>query len=650
MMNRKKFTFIFFISAIICLLNISISISFASTYNFNRMSHQEVTALEQALDLRIKENLKTYLGIDVRYSLFINLLSTALPKEAVNAQSNSVDMGYLYVPGVSQNMVSAEFYKVKGAKINLFIYDKVKEQTLDNLKALSLNVIPELPLDVKFTLLTEPPLVEAPKQPPKPVEVKPPKTFKDYVTENMPALFKFLGTIGTAIMALIGFLIFSFVLRDGVAAIANSIQSAKLHLKEEHASADPKKATTDKLGEKNGIDAVTDSTSKQKIEVGTAKSNPEDEFSISAKFHDKLSMIRKTIKDRPQALLKSVSDQSRDLKGLKRLIPLLVEDERKILKDSLNDEILSQMERETSTPLSEMEFQSWVSEFVEKLILNSLKKGNYFTTILEDKFVNILSNTDTETLLQAAKKTKGSLALKIILDFLSPSITKKIMASISMDQWSHILNDKIPALEEINQQAQEIVRTIEFLKANPGENNDMHLNKVIMPPIVNFISDKDLGEDDKFIDQIAAISPAFAKRVREQVWTPKILLQVPRVYLANMVRDLEPDDKVLLAIGLPLDISNLMLSFIPDGKSKAIIEDQVKRLRAKANPEKEQQAKELCRIFIAQLRDDEKSGKFRLETSEVATTKTETAQTTTDQTGNLTAIKKKVVQKIKKAA
>ena len=579
---------------------------FSKNFDLAQVNREGLDKIENYLKSETNRNMKMYLGEDTRYSLFVRILSNKI-KSARTPASNSVDIGYMYVPGIGDSFSAAESFNVQGARIKIFVYDKIKETTIQNLKQIISIIIPELRTNVNFTSLTEPPLMEAPSAPPKPKAIKVPKLFKEHIYENMPALFKFLGTIIMSLLILAGIFLIARALKSGVSAIADSIQAAKLHLKEEHSINDKSSGESGRKG--SGSEAW-----KQELEIATTHKQNSVGHTVDIETEKKIDLIRKTIKNRPDALVNSLSNSSDDLKGLKKLIPLLVSDEEKNLKDSLSDELLSQLEQETGTSnMSGEDFSTWMGEFVEKVIINGLKKGNYFTQILKEEYVRELKKADPQILIQIGKKIDNSLVQKIIMDFIPSNIHHSFLSKFTTEQWKAILTERIPNTTEINDHAQKILEWIEYFKENPGENNEFHLNKVVMNPIIKFINQKDFGEDDKFIDQIAAISPDFAKKVREQVWTPKMLYQIPKSYFSGIVRDLEPDDKFLLAIGLPTDLTQYVLGFIPEGKSKAIITDQINRFRNNPNPEKEQLAKQLCKILIAEIRDDERNGKFKLE-------------------------------------
>src|SRR3989339_149636 len=423
--RRKENTFIFkLLLSLIAMMSLILSeVVLAKQFNLSKVNTKGINEIENELTADINGHIKMYLGGDVRYSLFVKLLSSKLKAEK-NLSSNSIDTGYLYVPGVGDGVMAGDYFTVTGARVDLFVYDKVKDQAVDNLKQLIKTTNPDLKMDVRFTKLTDPPLMEAPIPPPKPQEIILPKTLSDHIYEHLPSFLKFLGTVIIASMLFLGIFFMANAMKSGVASIAESIQSAKLHLKEEHSVTDKNAAKEENpvLDHAGGIDAANKTVISEAIQ-------------LDIDVEKKVELIRKTIKNRPEALANSITSGSSDLKGLKKLIPLLVDNEEKILMSALNDGLLSQMEMEqSSAAMNDGDFAKWVSEFVEKVIINSLKKGNYFSQLIRDEYVKELKLADPQILLQVAKKMNNGLIQKIVMDFVPPSMHRTLLSQFSVTQ------------------------------------------------------------------------------------------------------------------------------------------------------------------------------------------------------------------------
>ena len=567
----------------------------------------ELQELENNLSQKIKTNISEYLDNGSGFSVSINfrLKKSAPPvatPKAKTASNAPKDMGYLIVPAVQDTPAAAErmpasqnTFDIQSATVMVFVYSQYPDAFIKNIKAVIKGVTDgqSFPSTIKFSYLPSPPPKVTPAEKDKaatPAAAKdapvPQKGVWDYLRENGMPIAIVLGSLLFGIAMIVGFTVFSNFFKSSAMAVANSIQEFnKSSVKE---------------------------TSSDKSDASPLMAEPVD----STSFDRNLKIIGNVVEKSPHVFISAISERHNDYVGLKKLIPNFVASGETQIQDIFSGKIIAKIEEssEQAKNMSTGEFYSWLDQFVERLTLNHLKKGNRFTRLIDTDIVNNLYGIESEKLTNYAINKNSSLVFKLVMDFLPPDSAKNLFERLTPDQWELVLDERDMNAENINKAATDLYREISEMKHQDtlGINAKEALEEVLVAPISSYLYSKSLSEYDEYFNQIVKASPEIGHKIQEKIWSPSLILRVPEDYLKKKMVSCNLNEREYLLIGFSQEISSRLSECVPEGKMKQVLLDGVAKSQGKYSKEKLAAAETYCKKFLNSLRESCNRGEFAI--------------------------------------
>lgn len=572
---------------------------------------RELRALEEKYNRRLQSGIAEYLGdtskfgsfLKFEYSEVVDTTQDEVNNAGKTEGGNAVDLGYLDTPQILHGDINKDSsadgnYKIDGVNVDVLLYQKYKTDVMKDIRFIVSRLMPDIQAKVNFQNLTMPAIDEEDQKKQQEADSKQgakqekEKGLTDKLMDNLPSLAGLTGMIFLATVILIGLVIIGQAFKSAFSSLGESISSAL-------------KQTTVAQGGSDGKEEDFVARSEDAVNVERLGKN--------------IDVIVQTIKTQPFVFSTSIGTSTEDYQGIGRLLPMMVERELSVdtLKSIISESTIKRIEEEKKINglFNEVDFCNWVNTFVERITINQLKKGNYYSQILDGMTVKKLYGLDSKDFIDYAKKSGEGIVYKIAIDFLPPDNAREFLNSFTSEEWRLVLEDKTVNTEVVNKIALKIISEIGgvVIASKKQVTPEQTLEEVMVTPIQGYLAARYVTEYDSFIDEIEAISPLFAKKIRKNVWTPSTLLSVPKDYLGKTFQELSIERKGQLVLGLPEETARYLLDLHPDGKVRIILYDQLKKKNTQIAKDIMDSAQAACRKFLTQLQNDEKNGKFVLD-------------------------------------
>ncbi|MBT7767313.1 MAG: hypothetical protein HN730_09155 [Bdellovibrionales bacterium] len=612
------------------------------------IDHRKQQQYEKELHHRVRSNLVQYLGESVQFTLFINAIAvekkqldlsvTGEKKESYSKISipTIIDVGYLEVPQVINDNYARKFFAsaVKQVETLVYLYSELDNDTISGMESIIRSTIAPIKSKIEFNHLPAPFLNTGFEEP------------LPFGVDQHPQIAAAAGTpagesVLPSLLNLFGMLALAAALVGGVYLFVQSMNRPLLSLAksiEGHSgtggvsSSELDKTVRDSI--RSSIREAVDGsikeagvpTLKEPKSEGPSDNPIEANYQAVAKESERRNMdfrlkrniisLNNVVTNAPFLLISNLSESDGDYLGVKKLLPLLVHNNSKTISKIIPEAALEKVERMTQDKptMSEGEFDKWLSSFVEKLTLSYLKEGNFYSKLLSKDSSATLYQLKGEELFAAARNMDSGVAMKLAIDFAGEELSAELLATLDSEQWELILEDKTTDAKVIQGVAQELCSIVRKRAQVTDQSRSLEdsVNRVLLSPVVNFLHTKDIGDDESFIQRIERVAPKFAKRVRSKVWTSSIFRHIPHPFMRQVMTELSTSDRFFLLLGVPRDITDYLLCFIPMGKERAELKEQLLGATANKIPQQQTQATNYAKRFISYLRDANAQGAFIL--------------------------------------
>jgi hypothetical protein len=544
---------------------ISLSVFGANTFN------KEVDAFKEGLQTKIEADIKNFLGKEGEFDVIVT--ANLLPEEK-SKEVSTFDIGYLPRP-FQKDIKETEGLRIKSLSVKVYVYSKVDAPSLKFIKTLVQNHVQGFKADISAQEIVRsivPPVV--PK-----VEI----SWWDKFTGDTSNVLKLLGYI-VGVASLIFFLVW---FKNITSLLSGNILNTMKQIAGEF------RPNPTKL-----ID--------RKEEIASIRS--EDEFYFSL-FERNLNIIQKTNLEIPDCLESCIGlDNSRDLKGLRSLIPFLGHESHVHIRYNISHELSnSLLNMKDETPLTPKEFYRWVNNFSERLSVLRIKSATLFERLLPADIMTKLRNIQEGELLESAKKMNQTMVWKIVFEILPYEKSQFLIQQLDEKDMKIIFRKESLKKSEVIKQAQQLLQMCTKMDSIVSGNLDVG----ILKPIMTILESKRPGEDDLYLESLAEYSAEIIPLVQANIWTSKKIKEVPSDILKEKFLSLDIDQKTDVLMGFKDIYGELFISFVQDAKLKAILQDKMKR-SDKMDPESTKQANRSCRSFLMELKKDHEAGVFEL--------------------------------------
>jgi hypothetical protein len=553
---------------IICLLLGLVSFNAFGVNTINK----DVDNFKEGLQSKIEADIKNFLGEESEFDVIV---SASLASEVKVNEVTSYDIGYLPRPFQKEEK-DQEGLKIQNLGVKVYVYSKIDEPSLKFIKTLVQNHAQGFRANITTEKIVRSIVKEAA---PKVVEA----SWWQKFTANPDNVLKvFVYVLG--FVSLLVFLIWfkSFATGAGGSTL-NSLKQI---------ASDFKPNPTKLIDRKEEI----------------AARNNEDKFYQSL-FERNISIIQKTNLEIPDCLESCIKlNDLKDLKGLRSLIPYLGNESHVHIRYNITSELSSALlNLKDENPLSSRDFYQWVNNFTERLSVFKIKSATLFERLLAPELMSNLKNIPESELLEAAKKLNQPMVWKIIFEILPQERSQFLVAQLDEKDMQVIFKKENLKKSEIIKLAQQLLITCTNLDTFSSEKMDLG----ILRPIMSILESKKPGEDDKYLESLSEYSAEIIPLVQANIWTAKMIREVPEEVLRQKFTLLEIDQKSGLILGFKDLFGEMFLEFVQDPKLKVILSDKFKSSE-KVSPEVTKEAYRTCRSFLTELKRDHDQGMYEL--------------------------------------
>ena len=534
--------------------------------------NKDVDAFKEGLQSKIEADIKNFLGEGSEFDVIV---SAGVASEVKVNQVTSYDIGYLPRP-FQKEAKDQEGLKIQNVGVKVYVYSKVDEPSLKFIKTLVQNHVQGFRANITTEKIVRSIVKEAA---PKVVEA----SWWQKFTANPENVLKVLGYV-LGFASLVVFLVwFKNVAAGASGSTLNSLKQIASEFKP-----NPTKL----------ID--------RKEEIATR--NNEDKFYQSL-FERNINIIQKTNLEIPDCLESCIKlNDTKDLKGLRSLIPYLGNESHVHIRYNITSELSSALlNLKDENPLSSRDFFQWVNNFTERLSVLKIKAAALFERLLAPELMTKLKNISESELLEAAKKLNQPMVWKIIFEILPQERSQFLVAQLDEKDMQVIFKKENLKKSEIIKLAQQLLVTCTKLDSFSTEKMDMG----ILRPIMTILESKRPGEDDKYLESLSEYSAEIIPLVQANIWTAKMIREVPEDVLREKFSTLDIDQKSGLLLGFKDLFGEMFLGFVQDPKLKLILSDKIKSSE-KVTPEVTKDAYRTCRSFLTELKRDHDQGMYEL--------------------------------------
>ena len=324
-----------------------------------------------------------------------------------------------------------------------------------------------------------------------------------------------------------------------------------------------------------------------------------------------LALFTRMLKESPIAVMQTVKESIQESSSefsyhFRKLMVRLSEEDLDAVKKCLSEEDLESV-RNDEHATSSQEHVSWLQEFCEKLVVKKVSGGSSLERLMGTDAAREFYAVDPDILAEIAKETGTQAGWRIASEFLPKEKISQIFAAGDATLKNVLITAAAVSSEAVQKTIPEMIEKIKNTKKGVTLENDEY-NDLIASSLVTELAARPLDQWDQGVVEFNQLSPDVGRLVAEQFWTPANIAQVPDAYFSQVVKGLKPEQKAKLIAGYPQPHSSRILSFIPEGQGRTIVEDMVSKLRRKNDIDA---LKEYCVEFLKRLQKDAKEGQFK---------------------------------------
>ncbi|KYG61427.1 hypothetical protein AZI86_17080 [Bdellovibrio bacteriovorus] len=575
MKNIKNLFFIIF-STILLAPQTTWALSETSVENFERQVEQQILRLS-TVHFGTSEN--------VAASVKAVTKKTAAPAPK---ETEALDVGYLPAPVAAMGSPSSEELEIDRLEISMVISSLVDEAAVRSLRTSVQRMFapyrPNIRVQkVKFTEVIKPkPAAEAtPKEQPK--EIKAP----DFTKKDI--LWAIIVPVST--FSLVMALYFAF------SKLSESLRSASKNLAAEGIlirGSEPKGQLAQNLKE-----AETDP--KRVETLVNEKINPKD-------F---LESLKKLADQEPVRFISVLSDSPSDMLGLRWFLSQLPTETAERLNKFLGQERL----RKIMTPMlapANFSMGAWAQDLNERATLKHLAGRDFLESIFSGDDLSFLYQLETDHIFQLASKENNIAYWKVLAELASSDYLLKKSTELETTQWAQIIRSSKVTLDQAKDNSERLIAALKSNYSKPELHQviDVGFEDKISEPLLQKLQILPFGEDEVFLDEIAADSPRISERLRKQFWTFRDLRELDIASLKYFI-DAQTNETLfsLLYVASEKD-RELFKSHIPEGMRKSVVLDLLQQALARADEAKLKAAISLTRETLQKTMKLYEAGKI----------------------------------------
>ncbi len=540
----------------------------------------EITEFENKIETLSKEILKDFLGSETRVVVRAQV-SVATPK---SPSFNPLDVGYLPFP-TNLDSEKLETLKIKSVDLSVLLpktFDELKVSSVKNLLSSSFSKYP-LNLSVETADFFDG------------IDKKE-ESIIDWLNKYLNQILLFLAILG----AVLGALLLSQGFKGGLIALAEGIRSLT--------------QTTSQI--KSGDSPIQMEHLLDKEDIENSKPTNQEDLSNEEKRNN-IEAFKDLLSKDPIAFLKSFGGES-DSRGLKWLLPQLTEPERILIYKLLGDGQIKEIQN-----LSDGDFvpNPWFQEFIERIVLNHISQKGLMQQALGAEKVSNLLSLDKKTLKKVLLELNVPAAWRLGAEILPEEELELLTQQSKESVWNAIIDSASVDEEELRS-------AYESLTSNFEKNSDKdlgtdvdYLDNKVYKILINTVRSKPIGEDEIFVEQLTQKSNDLAAKIKEDVWLPSRLSEIPESYLKGVITTEDVEVVFSLVYAFPDPWGDKFRKFLPEGNKKVILEDLITRAEKNAEESEKQAAFKVAREFLDRLQQEHKNGVFQLQVDEPSTLK-----------------------------
>lgn len=424
--------------------------------------------------------------------------------------------------------------------------------------------------------------------------------------------------IASAALVLLGLLAVGYMLKRSAEEIANGVKSIR--------PAQPKANALGLSGPSpEELKRLEDKSSSESDTAREGHRQAPPSVMSGIELRKNLQTIERYLGESPLLFVRCVQDDATDLMGLKFLVSKVSDAAKQRMKNLMGIErILKASTFVAGDDIVGFDARGWVQELIEKIEIRKLAGGSVVEESLSAEESLLLQAAPQKDLFNVALRLNSPPAWRVATDFISSEFLRKNTGEIDENMWRSIVRGSgVSDSDEVRRAARALIERVRVsvsetavLSKSKKEGED-HFKRRILPSLVDSILAKELGDDDRFVDDLVSDTPDFGEILRQKVWTPSRLNQVADVDLKALFNRLDSNEKkAYLIFAMPAPHSDRLRAFLPEGNSKRIVLDMVQRLNGTIDEEKRSQMRALAREFLDYLRAQSVSGLLQLKGQE----------------------------------
>lgn len=564
--------------------------------------------VRQNVELKLLRTLETYLGDRSKVLVSVNFKyppptegAKAPESEAVPGADTWQDLAYVTTPGEGVDLTESKL-KIASTDAEIRVGDSVDDETVAQIRSLADNVLSGLNPNVRVERVAFPkadPAKDPSRLPASEAEKE--KTPADKVGE---ALQKF-GALVPVIAALIlgfGLWLASRSASQTIAQSAGEIAAGIRNMR-------PTVTTNpDKPIGIRGLDGGDAEAKGAKLPPPPPRAREQMR---------NVALVRRMLHENPLPFVRMITTSPEDMKGLKWLLTNLEEGERALLKKFIGAERVASLAQTDDAAVDpSWEAGNWLQRLVESLIVREMSGGSGVDKALAPEQALRLSTAESDGVVGALRKLNQPAAWRVALEFLPKAKVIEALKESDPGLWKMLISGSELTEEALRDGATKLVAELgEAAPQGAGrgtEEKRRFYSNLLLDPAVDSVLSKSLGEDDAFLDELAAMAPDFVEMLRRRVWTPRSLERVEDAGLRDAFLPLPPAQKTALLFVLPEAVTAKLQSYLPEGTGRTIVLDQLKKAREKNDVAEVESATQLAREFLDYLRRQAEEGRLTL--------------------------------------
>jgi hypothetical protein len=569
----------------------------------------DILAMSELAERRIRQSVVDLLGPESRAVVNVYIKSypsipTPKLKEVWQPNLHSLLFSDYLQPVLpdAEELLEKGSVLISGAEVTIRVEKYVDAALRQDVEDIAKNILKGIKTSVKVEASLPEPL--ALSQPDSSASM-PAGAHEDPNFEGFVKRFSGLLLLLAGLFVLVGFLFVGLTLKTSAREIAEGLRSIK------PASNSSSGGTlTLSAPELKSLPQASKgvSESRRVLPTSTPLSNSE--------INRNLEFVEKYIFESPMLFARSIKNDVEDLLGLKFLVAKVSPQAKKRLRDILGIEKILHANRYSSEQeLVGFEAGGWIQGLIERIEMKKLAGGNIVEQALSNEDSLLLSNLPQDRLFEVARRINSPEAWRVATDFLSSDFLKKRSREIDTLTWKNLVKGSLVSDQEpVRQAAQAIIAEVgtgvsdnALVAKKKIESQELFVNQ-ILPSLLDSIYSMELGEDDRFVNEIVKEAPDYAVLMDQFVWTPSKLDLFEDSILAALFERLDNEKKSFLLAILPSHHVRRFESFLPEGNVRKIVLDSTARLKASSNEKLRDQMRAFAREFLDSLRNQVQTG------------------------------------------